>query len=274
KCNSGRPLTRSTNAGQCTYKVSGTEFDATAKDNCTATPNMTWSVSGATIIAGNGSMANRCLNFGSNVIKWTAVDACSNTSTCSVTVEVNSVIATTSVMITPPSQQYSDKVTFVASVSPYNCTGAGEIGGTVTFKVGTQTVGSAPIVNGIATLSNVALVEPAPFGTAPAGQMAPTSPGTRHVIACFSGTDADYAITNPVTTLTIGCEDASAYYTGTCYTSTSSPTNSSATVTLSATIKDVTATSGDPAYDPHPGDIRKATVTFINRDNNSIIASN
>src|SRR5205814_9761006 len=69
------------------------------------------------------------------------------------------------------------------------------------------------------------------------------------------------------------CEDARAYYTGACYTSTSGPTSSSAVVTLSATIKDITAAPADPAYDPHPGDIRKATVTFINRDNNSIIAS-
>jgi hypothetical protein len=43
---------------------------------------------------------------------------------------------------------------------------------------------------------------------------------------------------------------------------------------LSATIKDITAVTGDPAYDAYPGDIRNATVTFINRDTNTPIASN
>src|SRR6185503_929292 len=33
-------------------------------------------------------------------------------------------------------------------------------------------------------------------------------------------------------------------------------------VTLSATIQDITAATGDPAYDANAGDIRKATVTF------------
>jgi hypothetical protein len=43
--------------------------------------------------------------------------------------------------------------------------------------------------------------------------------------------------------------------------------------TLSATIKDITAETGDGATDNLEGDIRKATVTFINRDNNTEIAT-
>jgi hypothetical protein len=38
------------------------------------------------------------------------------------------------------------------------------------------------------------------------------------------------------------------------------------TITLIATISDITAVPSDPAYDPYPGDIRNATVTFVNRD--------
>jgi hypothetical protein len=45
-------------------------------------------------------------------------------------------------------------------------------------------------------------------------------------------------------------------------------------VTLSATIQDITAVPADPAYDIYPGDIRNATVTFINRDTNTVIVSN
>jgi hypothetical protein len=48
--------------------------------------------------------------------------------------------------------------------------------------------------------------------------------------------------------------------------STSSATSSSATVTLSATIQDITAVTGDPAYDGFAGDISKAKVTFVIRN--------
>jgi hypothetical protein len=50
------------------------------------------------------------------------------------------------------------------------------------------------------------------------------------------------------------------------FASSASPTSSTATVTLSATIQDITAVVADPAYDPDAGDIRNATATFVNRD--------
>jgi hypothetical protein len=70
-------------------------------------------------------------------------------------------------------------------------------------------------------------------------------------------------------------EDARAYYTGNMFVNTSGPTSTTATVTLSATIKDITAVGNtDPAYDAYPGVITNAKVTFINRDTNTVIASN
>src|SRR5439155_9291387 len=72
---------------------------------------------------------------------------------------------------------------------------------------------------------------------------------------------------------TIQQEDARSTYTGLLYVTTSSPTSSTATVVLSATIQDITATpeaSGDTNF----GDIRNARVTFINRDTNTSIATN
>lgn len=43
---------------------------------------------------------------------------------------------------------------------------------------------------------------------------------------------------------------------------------------LSATIKDITAVLGDTAYDIFAGDIRNATVSFIDIDNgNAVIAT-
>jgi hypothetical protein len=124
----------------------------------------------------------------------------------------------------------------------------------------------------IATLSNVPLLEPTPFGTAPTGQMAP---GAHTVTAQFNGVDPDFAVSNPTTKLTVTQEDAGATYTGAVFTSTSSSTSNSATATLSATIQDATALpTSDPRYDQYPGDIGNAKVTFINRDTNAGIASN
>jgi hypothetical protein len=252
---------RNTNTGVCTYKVVGTEFNATASDICSGSATLAWCVTNpnAATQTGNTSLANTDLSFGVNTIKWMATDACGNTSTCSFTVNVNKVTTTTTVTVTPNTSQYSDKVTFVATVTPYNCAGAGDIGGTVTFKVGTQSVGTAPVINGVATLANVALLEPVPYGTSPTGQMAPTSPGTRTVTADFSGTDPDYSVTDPTTVLTITKENADVTYSGLSYFSTSSSSSCVATITLSATIKDITALGG---ADTDAGDIRNATVTF------------
>jgi len=68
----------------------------------------------------------------------------------------------------------------------------------------------------------------------------------------------------------ISKEDARATYTGQSFVSTSCPTCTSTTVTLSATIKDISATL-EANGDTDPGDIRHATVTFLNRDTGAAI---
>jgi ribosomal protein L18E len=94
-------------------------------------------------------------------------------------------------------------------------------------------------------------------------------------VGTLSAANYDFPTANFVKgTLTVTCEDARAYYTGALFVSTSGPNSYTATVTLSATIKDITAVTGDPVYDAYPGDIRNARVTFVNRDNNTVIASN
>jgi hypothetical protein len=69
---------------------------------------------------------------------------------------------------------------------------------------------------------------------------------------------------------TVTKEDARTNYTGALFASTASTTSSSATVTLSATIQDITAadpTSSPPSpSDDYSGDIRNASVTFVDRD--------
>jgi hypothetical protein len=75
-------------------------------------------------------------------------------------------------------------------------------------------------------------------------------------------------------TLVVKPEDARAIFTGGLFASTASAESAVATVTLAATIQDITALPGESAFDSNGGDIRNARVTFINRDNNTIIASN
>ena len=75
-------------------------------------------------------------------------------------------------------------------------------------------------------------------------------------------------------TITVNPEDARSYYTGSSLFFASSTSASSVTATLAATVKDITAETGDSAYDAEPGNITNAKVTFEIRDfNNNIVAS-
>lgn len=71
-------------------------------------------------------------------------------------------------------------------------------------------------------------------------------------------------------TLTVTQEDARSYYNGNSLFWTTSVNSNDANVTLSATIRDITAvdpSQSPPAPDTYAGDIRNATVTFVDRDN-------
>ncbi|MEK6320345.1 MAG: HYR domain-containing protein [Acidobacteriota bacterium] len=247
--------------GACSTAVS---FTPTATDNC--------AVDSVTCTPPSGSV----FSVGTTSVSCYATDTSGNNSlSCDFSVTVKGTTIST-VMVSPDSQQYSDKVTFMATLSPVACSGVGAPATSVSFYVGTQLMGTALlVVDGAVlkgTLADVALLEPVPFGTAPTGQMAPTAPGTRTVTAVFGGVNPNFMVTNPTTTLNIIQEDARAYYTGALYASTACAICSTATVTLSATIKDITAV--DSASDNCPGDIRNAKVTFINRDTNTVIQAN
>jgi hypothetical protein len=100
---------------------------------------------------------------------------------------------------------------------------------------------------------------------------ADTAPGSYIVRA--SVTDVEDASAFQDISITVTQEDARAAYTGLLFTSTSCPTCSTATVALAATIRDISITP-DAAGDTWPGDIRNATVTFVDRDNaNAVLCS-
>src|SRR4029453_13887785 len=64
-----------------------------------------------------------------------------------------------------------------------------------------------------------------------------------------------------------------ANFTGDLLASTSSATSSSATVVLSATVRDITAAAGDPAYDGNSGDVPNARVTFVDGSSGNPLSS-
>ena len=78
---------RNTNPGLCTYSVVGSEFNATATDNC-AVIGLSYVLSGATTGTGTTLIGVK-LYVGTTTVTWTAVDAAGNTKTCSYTVMVN-----------------------------------------------------------------------------------------------------------------------------------------------------------------------------------------
>ncbi len=73
----------------CTYLHSGTGWDATATDNCDASPTITYTVSApSTLTLPNTTLDGQAFEVGTTTVTWTAFDAEGNTSTCSFTVTV------------------------------------------------------------------------------------------------------------------------------------------------------------------------------------------
>ncbi|MES2797867.1 MAG: ExeM/NucH family extracellular endonuclease, partial [Bacteroidota bacterium] len=236
---------KNTDSGLCSYEAVGNEFNPTASSDNIGIVSTTFELTGATIQNGSSTLAGVLFNLGVTNVIWTVSDAANNSTTCSFTVTINKVNAVSTVSVLPVSQQYSDKVTFTATIT--NCVNAGEIGGMATFKVGTQVMGTAPILSdGTATLANTALLETI------LGQMAPTA--GRTVTAEFSGFNTAYLISDATTSLEILAENAVITYTGSPFYSTSSATSSTVSVTLTATIQDID--------DTNRGDIKNAIVKF------------
>jgi hypothetical protein len=159
---------------------------------------------------------------------------------------VDPIAVTVTLTLSPTSVQYSDSVTLSAVVSP------GSAPGSVQFQkiVGTDTtnIGSPVLVDeGEASLKIKVL----------------DAPGTYTIRAAFTSSDADYDDGDDTKTLTVTKEDADVLYTGLLWASTANVNTSTASILLSATIRDITAApSSHPKYDGSPGDIRNARVTF------------
>jgi hypothetical protein len=80
-CAAGSPFTRNNTLDLCGYIVEGTEFDATAEDNC-----------GSVVLTNNyngqSSLGGVLLPVGTTIVVWTATDANGNTDECTIEIEV------------------------------------------------------------------------------------------------------------------------------------------------------------------------------------------
>jgi len=97
-----------------------------------------------------------------------------------------------------------------------------------------------------------------------AGATTASAPGS-YAISCSGGSSPNYTFSYSGGTLAVGQEDARTTYSGATSFVTPSPSSTTASVKLTSTIRDISAVSGDLAFDSFPGDIRNATVTFVNR---------
>ena len=195
-------------------------------------------------------------NVGANNVILTATDPSGNHSSCTAVVTVKQ-RPTTLTYTGDGSEQYSDQQLLTAVLTD-QLTGTVLSGKQINFTIGSQSASGNTDNSGVASTNLILTQDPAPSYT---------------VASSFAGDDI-YLPASDNDPFDILQEDARAYYTGALFASTSGTTSSSAGVTLSATIQDITAATGDPAYDPYGGDIRNATVSFIDRDNgNAVIAT-
>jgi len=182
---------------------------------------------------------------------------------------VNKASTTSAMTVSQAQQQYSDLVTLQATLTPASIAGQAPATGAI-FSIGSQQLNTTPVpltmVNGVPTaiLSNYALLETV------TGQL---QPGIRSLSVTFTGVNANFTVSNVTKSFSITREDARTYYTGPTSLSTASSSVSTATIPLRATIKDITAVTGDPSWDSNPGNIGLAQVSFVNRATGATIGT-
>ncbi len=134
-------------SGECFYTISGTEFDATATDNC-GTLVYAYILSGATTGTNYGSLDGVNLNLGTTTISWSADDG-ENIVMCSFDVEVVDNESPVAICPAPPTVELdgtgngSLSVNALAGNSTDNCSIASETSPATAFDcddIGTQQV--------------------------------------------------------------------------------------------------------------------------------------
>jgi autotransporter-associated beta strand protein len=192
-------------------------------------------------------------NAGVNTVTLTATDASGNSTQAATTVTVQKRAAI--VKYTGDStEQYSDKQMLTAVLTD-SATGTVLSSKTIGFNIGNQFVSALTDTAGKTDTSLLIAQDPA----------------MAHILkAAFTGDSLFMPAADSIPFVVV-TEDARAYYTGALFGLTGSGTTT--TITLSATIRDITAEATASSTDPFAGDISNAKVTFINRNTNTVIAT-
>ena len=235
------------------------EFTATINVSGTPTGTIQFKLNGlplggpVTVVNKTASISTSGVSIGSSTI--TAVYSggdgyLGSTGTVTQIVNPNQVSTTSALTVTPNPVQYSDRVNLVATLTPASSNSLVPAT-SATFKIGTQTMGTAALVpvggQLQATLANVQLL---------------LSPGSYTATAQFNGVNSNFIVSNATTVFNVMPEDADVTYSGLPFISTSTSTSTTALVTLRATVQDISATpaaAGDTSF----GDVRNAKVTFV-----------
>jgi hypothetical protein len=234
-----------------------TAATATLLDNRVAGDNLTVSYTSANFDTANVGINKQVTVSGISISGGTDAGnyTLGNTTTVT-TANITAAGTSTNVTVNSSPVQYSDQVTFTANITASNTALNGSIAGTVQFYIGNAAQGSPAAVT--AGTSG---------GTASITFNNQLAPNNYNVSAVFTSTNANLSGSGFVpgsSNLTVTREDARSTYTGLDFITTSSAGATSANVTLSATIQDITAVNS--TSDPHAGDIRNARVSFVNRD--------
>ncbi|MCK9640324.1 MAG: HYR domain-containing protein [Prolixibacteraceae bacterium] len=227
---------------QTYYTVVDTEFDATATDAC-GVKFLTYMYN--SIESSNfPTLAGMHLNVGAHTFNWIAIDVNGNKSECTTVVTVLK-RPTTLTYNGDVNEQYSDQTDLSATLID-NVSGLGVHGKTILFTIGIHSVTAVTDANGLAKTTLILTQSPIP---------------AYQVVTTFVE-DGSYLGSSDTDVFDITPEDARVNFTGTSIVATASSTSGAATVTLRATVQDITALTGDPAYDTFAGDIRNARVKF------------
>jgi hypothetical protein len=230
---------------QTYYTIVGTEFDATASDNCEVS-SLTYS--GGSPSSTGTSMAGEKLDLGENIMEWTAVDASGNTTTCSTMITVEK-RPTTLTYTGDIEEQYSDEVNLSATLTD-DVSGDGIEGIKIKFTIGTQSTTAITDVNGDASTTMKLTQDPALAYSVKIEFFEDDS--------YFGNIDEKYFDITP--------ENAIVEYTGQTLQATVSSRDSQATILLSANIQDISANTNNAGYDEFQGDIRNAKVKFVHKE--------
>lgn len=191
-----------------------------------------------------------CSNIGDNIITITAMDHSGNTTTQYATVTITPLVTTSTVEVVPSPVQYSDLVTFKATIPNgywyITCLNSPE----VTFKLGDQVLGTVPLgpdyygnyFDLAGTLDKQIL--PSDLGTS-----------SRNVTAVFGGTSNGSIVYDKeaFAKLVLKKEDAGIEYTASQFLTTPCSTCINASVPFTAIITDTA--------DFYRGDIHNASAT-------------